>query len=108
EFKKYFKEWLVEDKGRTSMRERIDWVKCLLSYIEMDTNGNGIPDWSAIIDERPSRILFPEDEDIDGDGIINVLDARPFNVDSSIPNKGVVPLHLRAEDSLTAIYQEIL
>lgn len=75
-------------------------LSCLAHYMKQDTNGDQKPDWTAVIDGRFSTLLFPFDEDIDGDGIENVLDPDPFDakVQGSLSHNGIPP-HLRMLDS---------
>src|SRR5687767_7110863 len=49
------------DLGRD---ERKAWLRCMLYFVKMDTNKNGIPDWTAIVDDKPARVLFPLDKDV--------------------------------------------
>src|SRR5688572_29390198 len=51
---------------------------CIAYYTRLDLNNNGIPDWSAGPKNLRSHILYPNDDDIDGDGIPNVLDPKPL------------------------------
>lgn len=71
--------------------------ECLKYYEEMDLDEDGIPDWTSRVDGRISTVLYPNDNDMDGDGIENVLDLAPLNRDA--PGvKGhpeALPSHLR-------------
>jgi hypothetical protein len=43
-----------------------------------DSDADTTPDWTNIVDGRRSAVLIPLDQDIDGDGVTNILDAQPF------------------------------
>lgn len=78
DFPKHYQAWLKSRPRDLTETERYQWLSCLLHYVSIDTNYNGVPDWSAIIDHQPAKILFPEDPDQDGDEIINTLDPDPL------------------------------
>jgi hypothetical protein len=72
---------------------------CDYSRIDWDSDGDGIRDWGF----RPEfgELLLPNDDDIDGDGIQNVLDFEPFVVNlkpSNTPSH--LPSHLLGFSSL--------
>lgn len=96
DFPRIYESWLKSHPRDLTETERYLWLNCLLHYVTIDTNDNGVPDWSAIIDHQPAKILFPEDPDQDGDGILNVLDSKPLtaakNKITSYPNG--IPAHL--------------
>jgi len=73
--------------------ERARWLQCIRQFVFLDTNKNGIPDWTALVDGRPSRTLFPLDPDIDGDGVPNLFDPDPYDNTDGLPH-GVIPAHL--------------
>lgn len=73
--------------------DRENWLQCIRHYIFIDTDKNGIPDWTALVDGRPSKVLFPLDPDIDGDGIPNILDPNPYG-DKDETSKEIIPSHL--------------
>lgn len=107
EFPKLYRFWLQTHSSSLTEAERYEWLYCLYHYVKMDTNRNGIPDWTAIVDHQPSKILFPEDPDQDGDGIINVLDPDPLS--STIEKKissDEIPKHLKIKRPDVAIIQE--
>jgi len=80
-------------------KQRNNWLKCIRQFIFLDTNKNGVPDWTALVDGRPGRTIFPLDPDIDGDGIINILDPDPYgNLD--INTNKLIPDHLKVGASM--------
>jgi hypothetical protein len=98
EFPEIYQAWLKKNPQDLTDGERYEWLQCLSYYVALDTNQNGIPDWSAIVDHQPARILFPQDPDQDGDGVPNVLDPDPLNPQikaSTLPGK--IPSHLRID-----------
>lgn len=56
-----------------------DLDKCIAYYLKLDTDNDGVPDWTAKIDGALSNVLYPDDDDIDGDGVVNVLDPQPLD-----------------------------
>lgn len=89
-----FTPWQEEQK---SLSKRVHRLECLYFYAKQDTDGDGIPDWQAVIDQRPSAVLYPQDEDIDGDGTPNLLDPAPF--DRKIKGDGKkIPAHLVSKE----------
>jgi hypothetical protein len=89
-FLDYYLPWKEEQK---SLTKRVQRLECILFYAKQDTDGDGRPDWQAVIDHRPSAVLYPEDDDIDGDGTPNMLDPAPFN--GRIKGDGKkIPAHL--------------
>lgn len=96
DFPRVYRSWLLTHSLEMTQSERIEWLQCIYYYVKMDTNKNGIPDWDAIIDQKPSRVLYPKDPDQDGDGIKNVLDADPLNVKMGIKTASdKIPAHLK-------------
>ncbi len=77
-----------------------DEEKCIAWFESLDHDQDGIKDWTATYDGQTNSVLFPFDEDMDGDGTVNVLDEAPL--DSSRPSKSAqrslaakkVPRHL--------------
>jgi hypothetical protein len=86
-------------KSEPSLEARVRQLSCIYFYAGQDTDHDGIPDWSAVIDQRISRVLYPQDDDIDGDGSANILDPDPFRaaVKNTAP-PGEVPAHLVAKE----------
>jgi hypothetical protein len=75
---------------------RREWLACIQEFIYLDTDGDSVPDWTAVADGRPSQVLFPLDPDIDGDGLPNILDPDPYRPNPNfISDSGKVPKHLR-------------
>lgn len=108
-FAKAYGKWAQKNHKRLTVQERAAWLSCILFYAKQDTDKDGIPDWRAIIDAKPSRVLFPQDEDIDGDGTTNALDPSPF--DAAITGDRApkeFPSHLLAAQEKTAILQRKL
>ncbi len=97
EFPKLYQTWLQRHPRDLTEQQRFQWLSCLLYYVSIDTDKDGIPDWSAINDHQPAKILFPQDPDQDGDGILNVLDAEPLNPTNKASRlaSAEVPLHLK-------------
>jgi hypothetical protein len=71
-----YRRWKKEQK---SLRVRVSRLECIYFYARQDTDHDGIPDWQAQIDRRPSSVLYPADDDIDGDGTENLFDPAPFD-----------------------------
>ena len=94
-FPLYYRTWLSQHPTALTAFERHEWLSCILYYVSIDTNANNIPDWTAIVDNQPAKVLFANDSDIDGDGVENVLDPSPLNakVRGEI-NMNRIPLHL--------------
>lgn len=87
-------------------------------FRNLDSDGDGISDWTFIVDHRLSTVLYPNDQDIDGDGVENTLDPRPFEFDQPIkkvthsndtpawpPKK--IPEHLRMTDSRSHLQKKL-
>lgn len=74
-------------------QQRERWIRCIRSFIFLDSDHDGIPDWTALVDGRPSRTLFPLDPDMDGDGIQNIFDPDPYTPNEKVGEK-LVPKHL--------------
>lgn len=60
-------------------QQRQAWLSCIRKYIFTDSDGDGVADWTAVVDGRPSRILLPLDPDLDGDGLENLRDPDPYH-----------------------------
>ncbi|MEE9562196.1 MAG: thrombospondin type 3 repeat-containing protein, partial [Thermoanaerobaculia bacterium] len=67
-------------------RDRELWV-----YATRDSDGDGILDFR--VSDYYGRFL-EGDTDLDGDGIVNILDGRPFSVDASPLTGSSLPPHL--------------
>lgn len=96
DFPKLYQAWLIRHPNELLDKERFAWLNCLAYYVKIDTNKNGIPDWTAIVDNEPARVLFPQDPDLDGVGSPKVLDPSPdyANIKSS-NSKLKIPNHLK-------------
>ena len=72
---------------------------CIAYYTSLDLNNNGIPDWTAGPKRLRSHVLYPNDDDMDGDGIPNVLDPQPMTFQMTpVPlAENGVPEHLAME-----------
>lgn len=95
EFPEIYANWLKLHPRELSENERFRWLNCLYYYTSFDTDHDGIPDWSAILDRKPTHILFPQDSDQDGDGIENVLDPQPLQKNTLKNKLAEIPAHLR-------------
>lgn len=75
----------------------------------MDLNHNGVSDWTAKVDGQISDVLYPNDDDLDGDGVPNVLDPAPLDprVSKAKLAAGGVPEHLAAQGPLGLVQGEI-
>lgn len=80
-------------------------LRCILTYVKQDQDQDGIQDWSSIVDQKFSRILFPRDDDWDNDGILNPADPDPVHF-SVVQKK--FPVHLLAENKQTQYWQKII
>jgi hypothetical protein len=108
-FPKAFREWEAAHPADLNSEERLDWLRCVAYYLAKDTDGDGIPDWSALVDGRPSPVLFPADDDIDGDGTPNVLDPNPFDSHLRLTDDPkTIPAHLKIRRPEVALLQEQL
>ncbi len=97
-FPRLYKTWLILHRNELLERERFAWLSCLAYYVNIDTNKNGIPDWTAIVDNEPTRILYPQDPDMDGDGSSNVLDPSPLDAKIKANNLAFkLPNHLKLD-----------
>lgn len=76
--------------------QRYAWLQCLAYYTSMDTDRDGTPDWSTIIDHQPAKTLFAADADQDGDGLPNMYDPQPLirNNSAEMALTGIPP-HLK-------------
>jgi hypothetical protein len=59
--------------------ERKDWLVCVAHYVQMDLNKNGLPDWTPVVDGALSEVLVANDNDLDGDGLVNIFDSSPLD-----------------------------
>ena len=108
-FPQFYESWLEHHRWEMSDSDRFKWLECLLFYVSKDTNHNGIPDWSAIADERPARVLYPQDPDQDGDGVENIWDPQPLDKNiKSFRSLSEVPSHLKLQNSKAQKVQELL
>lgn len=95
-----------EEHKELSENERFLWLRCIDYFVSLDTNKNGIPDWTAIIDNQPTKVLFPGEDDIDGDGVTNVLDSDPLDEKVKGTSK-LIPEHLKIEsETQEQLYSE--
>jgi hypothetical protein len=56
---------------------------CRHQLTRLDQDQDGQPDWSESLDHVANTWLVPGDQDIDGDGVDNIIDSDPF--DGRIP-----------------------
>lgn len=102
QFPHLYRNWLLARPFEMTPSERLAWLKCAYYYVRMDTNGNGIPDWEVLNDQKPSRVFYPHDPDQDGDGVENVFDVDPLNAKLGTKiSKKQIPLHLQSDDPET-------
>ncbi len=96
DFAKHYKTWVARSPRAKTAEERWQWLTCLEHYTSLDSNKNGVPDWSAISDRMPATSLFPQDPDQDGDGVLNVLDSNPLTPsETAAADASGIPVHLR-------------
>jgi len=101
--------WLAQRPDALEYDDRVEWLKCILFFAEQDTDGDGVPDWTALIDGNPSRVLYPQDSDIDGDGTDNVLDPAPFNAKVKGRRAPIkLPAHVKDSRPEVAVLQATL
>lgn len=84
-FPKIYKKWLKESHSVPADKERYRWLQCILYYTEAG-------EWTAIVDNRPSRILYP-------------------TTDKDLVFSGTIPKYLRISPQkrpTAALYQEKL
>lgn len=105
-----------EDWRRTRGRARAPHARrrllaCLFHYLRADSDRDGLPDWSAVIDGKLSTVLYPADDDIDGDGRPNVFDPRPLRADVREPSPArqprALPAHLRARPAIADLQAKL-
>ncbi len=95
-FERAYARWLTAHADAARSPGHAEWLACARRWTALDTDGDGVPDWRAIIDHRPAALLTPEDDDIDGDGAPNLLDPDPFDAAKRPPSgEAGVPRHLR-------------
>lgn len=84
-------------------------LECVYYYVNQDTDHDGIEDWTGIVNGSFSKILYPLDPDLDGDGIENIFDPAPFVVNKK-PSSSTktVPLHLRDQRPDVRVLQDQL
>lgn len=77
------------------------YLQCVLSYISMDSDRDGIRDWKISSDEQLFSHLLPLDDDWDNDGVLNLFDKAPTK--KSKKNRESIPPHLRLAASKNSI-----
>ena len=96
EFPAIYQNWLKLHPRDMTDVERYRWLQCLAYYVSYDTDRDGIPDWSAIVDHQPAKTLFPADPDQDGDGLTNMLDPQPLIINRyEVRTTTGIPAHLK-------------
>lgn len=101
DFPRLYREAKASGKFPLSVRETKEYLHCVYHYISQDTDQDGIPDWTAIINQQPSAILAPLDQDINGNGVKNIFDPTPFRLQKpSVASKSdKIPDHLKMIDA---------
>lgn len=97
-FSSVYNQWKRNEGRFLPSGERERWLRCLGYFVRQDSDQDGLANWSAITDDKPARVLYPADEDMDGDGTDNILDPAPL--DASVKNlaaAGEIPTHLKME-----------
>lgn len=112
-FTEIYKEANRQGRGLGPRLIRQRWLSCLLFYVSQDTDKDGSPDWTAIVNNRPSRVLYPLDTDIDGDEVENALDHNPFeptskevSLSSQEPPPHLVAHELKAREWQNKLYRD--
>jgi len=99
---KAYQTWTQHAGSDFPLARRTQVRNCLIHYLKTDSDRDGLPDWTAVIDGRLSPTLYPNDEDIDGDGIQNIFDPDPFNhlIRSNNPKTAMkqIPDHLKMKE----------
>lgn len=85
-----------------------DLRACVSYFTSLDQNRNGVRDW-MVVEGTSGEVLAPLDEDIDGDGLTNVLDPDPFVTSASKKpfTRAEVPEHLAMEGERGRVQREI-
>lgn len=94
----YSEAW-KELKIENSMKK----LQCLLSFVMQDQDQDGIQDWSAVVDQKISRVVFPLDPDWDNDGTPNPADPNPLR---PTPMSSEFPEHLLSQNTITQHWQK--
>ncbi len=82
---------------------------CAEPYLRLDTDQDGLADWTIAFEQELSTTLIPYDPDIDNDGIKNMFDPSPSKVSSKILRGSTgLPLHLLDKDIKLQSLQEEL
>jgi hypothetical protein len=89
-----------------TQRSRFEWLKCIAYYVGLDADHDGVHDWTSIVDQKISRTLQPADEDLDGDGIENILDPAIYRKGKA--GKALIPRHLLAASAKARVWQRKL
>jgi len=87
-------------------RARFQFLKCVLYYVSLDADHDGIYDWTSIVDQKISRTLQPADNDLDNDGIENALDPDIYHKNK--PSHALIPQHLVAANPAARVWQRKL
>lgn len=107
-FREVYGKWRLTSFQMTD-EMRYEWLHCIHHYVRRDTDKDGSADWTAIVDQKPSRVLYPHDPDIDGDGIENVVDRNPMRWNAAAPTSSRdVPPHLLLSESSARLWQKKL
>lgn len=82
---------------------------CVSYYTKLDFNNNGIRDWALAPGDKSAGVLYPNDDDIDGDGLPNILDPKPLTPQKTplkIAANGI-PQHLAMDGKRGAVQGRI-
>ncbi|MBY0314747.1 MAG: hypothetical protein K2Q26_04470 [Bdellovibrionales bacterium] len=107
-FESIYNKWLANHLNELTEEQRHQWLQCIYHYVQMDTDKDGIADWTAVVDQKPSRTIYPLDPDMDGDGIPNIFDSQPLDKTLGVAVKGQIPRHLISDESAVALWQKKL
>jgi hypothetical protein len=107
-YKDNYWRWRESQSDLSSDTHRYRWLTCVLKYLKIDTDGDGSPDWSAQVDQKPSHVLFPFDSDLDGDQIENMVDPEVLSKNVNFRAPAGIAGHLLVTNPAAKPIQEKL
>jgi hypothetical protein len=72
-FAEVYRPWRLRHPKFLSDLKRYEWLSCLYYYVKMRTGSAKESDWTAIVDEAPSSVIYPRDVD----ALLNVTESIP-------------------------------
>ncbi len=62
-FDKIYRPWRLRHPKFLTDIKRYEWLQCLAYYTQMKSKNSLVSDWTAIVDQSPSKVLYPRDID---------------------------------------------